>query len=110
MKSENKQTEFDFQPTACVRDRGASNWQGTADSVLTEHTKRKPMSRVNKTDILKLKVAYAQAVGAYLLIGVITVGGFVCMGLKVDGGQLVVANAISVLTGLFIGRRYHYGQ
>ena len=47
---------------------------------------------------LKLKIAQTA------LIGVIAVGGFVCMAMKVDGGQAIVTSVISLLA-FWLGHR-----
>jgi hypothetical protein len=50
-------------------------------------------------ELTRLKYGHVETVIALCLVGLITVGGFVCMVEKIEGGQTVVVAVLGLVTG-----------
>jgi len=56
-----------------------------------------------QTELIRMKYCHIENLAAFVLVGVITVGGFVCVFERIQCGQTIVVGVLGLMTG-WIGR------
>jgi hypothetical protein len=56
-------------------------------------------------EFLRLRYSHVENLVALAIVGVITLGGFVCMVTKVEGGQTIVVGVLALVTGWIGGKK-----
>jgi hypothetical protein len=69
------------------------------------------MADINKTQpeqttqLLRLRYSHVETLVGFGLVGLITVGGFVCIFCNIQCGQTIVVGVLSFITGGWVGTR-----
>jgi len=65
----------------------------------------KPDLKPDTTELIKLRYGHVQTLVTLAIVGLITLGGIVCMVKKVEGGQAIVGGVLGYVTSWVMARK-----